>query len=302
MFRPRKGPVTDQERWELGIQSAPDYYTAVAHRGGGRNEKREGKKFEDALALARTIIFDRPVMIYAIRGESASHVVNLVHQKQEFNMAILVTYSGYLKHIMLGKYVSRDHAESALKRLDDPAISGMVVEAEGDVTGSLSFLKDLYNGLTQEGDEPIKAFSQKSEGQRRVMIRLERNAAALPGISVEAAVVDTADGSTTEEKEADMATKKTKTPRVKKEKAPRVARVKKEKVVREPGAARNRIDKSAVIKSVADNPKRPSSAAFERYKKYTVGQTVQKFLDKGGWLADVRWDVAQGFVKLGKAE
>ena len=61
----------------------------------------------------------------------------------------------------------------------------------------------------------------------------------------------------------------------------------------------SRLADNAVIKVlVAKNPKRPESAAGKRFDLYKKGMTVGQFLAAGGWQADVRWDVKQGFVEL----
>ena len=49
---------------------------------------------------------------------------------------------------------------------------------------------------------------------------------------------------------------------------------------------------------VKKNPKHPNSAAGKRFDLYKPGMTVGGFLAAGGWRADIRWDVKQGFVEL----
>lgn len=55
------------------------------------------------------------------------------------------------------------------------------------------------------------------------------------------------------------------------------------------------------LKILADeNPKRPGSESYKRFKLYNKASTVQEYLNAGGSLADIRWDVAHGFIKVGK--
>ena len=49
---------------------------------------------------------------------------------------------------------------------------------------------------------------------------------------------------------------------------------------------------------VAKNPKRSGSAAHARFALYKPGMTVAEFLKAGGWRADIRWDVTQGFIGI----
>ena len=57
-------------------------------------------------------------------------------------------------------------------------------------------------------------------------------------------------------------------------------------------------DNAVIRVLVAKNPKRPTSAAGQRFNLYKKGMTVAEFLKAGGWRADIRWDVKQGFVEL----
>lgn len=52
-----------------------------------------------------------------------------------------------------------------------------------------------------------------------------------------------------------------------------------------------------IVVHVTPNPKRPGSAAHERYKLWTVGRTIDEHLASGITRADVRWDEKQGFVR-----
>ena len=51
---------------------------------------------------------------------------------------------------------------------------------------------------------------------------------------------------------------------------------------------------------VAKNPKRPTSAAGQRFDLYKPGMTVGEFLKAGGWRADINWDTKQGFIEVVK--
>lgn len=49
---------------------------------------------------------------------------------------------------------------------------------------------------------------------------------------------------------------------------------------------------------VPANPKRPGSAAHQRFGLYRSGQRVADYLSAGGTRADVRYDSRRGYVRL----
>lgn len=75
---------------------------------------------------------------------------------------------------------------------------------------------------------------------------------------------------------------------------------KKEKVTYEPGTKgpAPSPDDPRILSHVAANPKKPSSAAFQRYALYTVGQSIAEFIKAGGTKADVQYDLGKGFIKV----
>jgi hypothetical protein len=56
--------------------------------------------------------------------------------------------------------------------------------------------------------------------------------------------------------------------------------------------------KTAVISAVKANPKKPGSAAHQRYNLYKVGMTVDEALKAGLRSEDIRWDSGRGFITL----
>ena len=46
------------------------------------------------------------------------------------------------------------------------------------------------------------------------------------------------------------------------------------------------------------NPKRPGTAAHARFAKYRNGATVAACIKAGILVADLKWDLAHGFIKL----
>jgi len=58
-----------------------------------------------------------------------------------------------------------------------------------------------------------------------------------------------------------------------------------------------RID-NRVIATVGDNPKKRGSKSHARFSLYEPGMTVSAFVDAGGTTADVRWDLARGYITL----
>ena len=49
---------------------------------------------------------------------------------------------------------------------------------------------------------------------------------------------------------------------------------------------------------VTENPRRPSSQAHRRFDRYKTGMTVEKFLDAGGLLTDIHYDIGHGFIAV----
>lgn len=49
---------------------------------------------------------------------------------------------------------------------------------------------------------------------------------------------------------------------------------------------------------VRENPKKPGSAAHERFKHYFEADTVGDFLAAGGQRADLSWDTRKGFIEV----
>lgn len=53
------------------------------------------------------------------------------------------------------------------------------------------------------------------------------------------------------------------------------------------------------ITFVAENPKRPGTASFDRFAKYKKGMTVAQALAAGITRADIDWDSKRDFIKFG---
>lgn len=280
---------TDLQLHELAVQRAPDHYTVAAFRGSGQFDRAAAPTFGEAHALARGLYKDRPVPVYAVRGNHQSHIVNVTNQ--EPRMTYLLTRRNYVDDLKITVYAERPMAEGALRTIADSAVSGLVVDSPDDLVGSNQLLADMFNALhTLEDPAVVQRFSQKSDGQRRLFDRIESRAKGQPVLSVPVALPEEASSgapSTTTEENADMAAKKGR--KAKKTSAKKAAAG---------GAKRERTDKDKKIKVLVENPKREGSAAWERFKLYKDDMTVAKALEKGVWPADIRWDVKQKFIRL----
>ena len=51
-----------------------------------------------------------------------------------------------------------------------------------------------------------------------------------------------------------------------------------------------------ITKLVQGNPKEPGSRARRRFGFYRSGMTVQEFLDSGGLIGDIYWDLSRAFI------
>jgi hypothetical protein len=59
--------------------------------------------------------------------------------------------------------------------------------------------------------------------------------------------------------------------------------------------------RAAKVVAVVANPKKPGTPSYDRFALWAVGDTVDDYVKKAGkkGAADVRWDLARGFVTLG---
>ncbi len=53
-----------------------------------------------------------------------------------------------------------------------------------------------------------------------------------------------------------------------------------------------------IVVVATKNPKRPGSDSATRFDRYRTGMTVQDYLDRGGRMADIPWDVSRGYIRL----
>ena len=83
--------------------------------------------------------------------------------------------------------------------------------------------------------------------------------------------------------------------------APAVKEPKAQKVAvegAEPTKRGKRIENQKIKILVKDNPKRPSSASFQRFELYKTCKTTDEFIAAGGYAADLRYDVEHEFIEL----
>ena len=81
------------------------------------------------------------------------------------------------------------------------------------------------------------------------------------------------------------------------EKAPAASKPKAKKKASATGEdAKSLVDRAAPIAVVQKNPKRGASG--ERFKKYMAATTAKEFLELGGTRADLKYDIARGWVTV----
>lgn len=157
------------------------------------------------------------------------------------------------------------------------------VEDENDfqaldkVTGKPIFttgtLLTVYNALTGES---VAKFADAKVGRKRILRALEKVAKEPPPVEA------------TKRQEKKMAQEaeveaKVKAPRA--ERAPRSSKV----------------DDRTITLLVTENPKRRGSKSYDRYELYRTHRTVGAFLAAGGSAADLKWDAAHEFIRVGGA-
>lgn len=68
---------------------------------------------------------------------------------------------------------------------------------------------------------------------------------------------------------------------------------------KEPREKRPALDHGMTIKILVEaNPKREGSKSRERFAIYRNGMTIAQFIEKGGLMADVRYDEDHKFIEL----
>lgn len=78
-----------------------------------------------------------------------------------------------------------------------------------------------------------------------------------------------------------------------------MAKSRSKKVIAATNKKRKHLDKSLKLKILADeNPRRKGTAGFKSWEKMEDGMTVAEFLQKGGRMVDLQWDVKKGHVSL----
>lgn len=76
-----------------------------------------------------------------------------------------------------------------------------------------------------------------------------------------------------------------------------------ETVTKKDERKRKHIDRSLRIKKkVSENPRRKGTLGYKSWEKINDGMTVAEFLQNGGSMSGLRWDLAKGFVALGEKE
>lgn len=64
-------------------------------------------------------------------------------------------------------------------------------------------------------------------------------------------------------------------------------------------ATRNRLDpKLTIVKQVTGNPRREGTFGYHSFSLIKNGITIEKFVQKGGRMKDLRWDLEHGYVKV----
>lgn len=282
---------TDLDVHELRVQMRPDLYSIAAFRGSGQFARGKVNTFLEAVALAKRLLTDRPVAVYAVRGHNQSHIININSRTQEIRMAYLITYTygGGMKNVEIATYAAAEMARAASETIKDPAVGAMVLDSELDIKGSNQLIADLYNALhTVDDPHVVERFSSKADGQKRLFERVEARAKGQPVLSIEVSPTELASS----KQEANVATKKA---------TKKTAKAKPAKASKAAAGDRKRIDKSLIVNvNVEKNPLREGSAAYERFKFFRTGQTVEKAIEKGAWMADVRWCVKKKFISLVK--
>ena len=55
---------------------------------------------------------------------------------------------------------------------------------------------------------------------------------------------------------------------------------------------------ATIIVLAQENPKQPGSMARNRFNLYQAGMTVQEFLNAGGLVADIYYDISRAYIAV----
>lgn len=154
-------------------------------------------------------------------------------------------------------------------------------------TASMADLVETYNFLYAGPKPPVKKFENRLVGVRRVaeLLATARKSGASASSPAEAAMKAIAKAATAHPIPTGDA-----------ERRPRKAPAKKAAgakatTAKFPPTAR-------IIVLAAKNPKRAGTLAFEEFEFYKKAKTVQAYVDMGGQLAYMNYDVKRGFIKI----
>jgi hypothetical protein len=153
---------------------------------------------------------------------------------------------------------------------------------------SMEQLVEIHNAI--KPDKPVEKFGSKGKANSIVWLLgtpvPEPTAEVAEQVSPASdADVSSSEAGPTDTGETDMA--KAKAKKAAKEKGPKKARK---------GAVDPSTPLSVLVK---ENPRRAGSKSHKRWDAYKGARTVGKALENGALAADIQWDVAHGYIKLG---
>lgn len=176
-------------------------------------------------------------------------------------MTLLLSWTDYLENANVEAFANRREAAVEQHKKKAERYTAYVVDGPQDLAElSNTALVKLYNRFAEQ---PIQKFQNADVARQRTFTVLERSTSeegAVPYRTYEPEL-PTGGGVT-------LATRRT-------------------------------VDQNAKIRLKTDgNPKREGTQAYQRFGLYQDGMTVKDFVDAGGTLVDVRWDLEHGFIEL----
>lgn len=305
------------DRHDLWLLSRAASFTAVQFMGAGQYDTRTARSLSNARAAARAMLGDgtnnRPIAIYGVTADGKSVFIENMDRKSELitegaNMSIYVlSYRApninQIEVFRMPNGADKVRAAAFVGTL--PEDYGALIVETIDDTRKLSgtMMVKLYNELLKQSNKKldlhgseartsITKFENLAIGANRLFKELTDAATDVPEdkLTVAEAV---ANSPTVKEPETDPLTTAIDTAMA----AQRIPLA--TKIPNPDGTSRSKMDLTKKIELiVAGNPKVKTSKTFARFALYQTGDTVQQFLDKGGTIADVRWDVKMNFIKL----
>lgn len=209
------------------------------------------------------------------------------------NNFFLIHYKGICEDVTVLRFTNKGSALAHGQKVGSDRTMHVINKPDDFGFATNEVVLRIYNALA---DKPVKKFDNKEAGHERTVQLLNDKFGSLASPDDQPEEQETAQDSPAEPgkstkrktKESTMATKKAAKKAVKKA------------AKKTNGAGRKpRIDTSKKLKKLVDkNPRREGTHGYKSFSLISNGMTVEKYLEKGGRMNDLNWDIKHKYVEL----